>query len=97
MILIMLLMLLVVTAIWGCIAAVIVWAVQFAILNLTANRFRPLRWALPAVAALLLCGGGGEFPYVGEVLAGTVLLGWGLGWASYRFACGGDRNQEGHA
>ena len=94
MILIILLMLLAVAAFGASIAAVLVWAVQFAILNLTPNRLKPLRWALPAVSVLLLCWGDGEFPYIGEILAGTVLLGWALGWAAYQFACGGDRRKE---
>ena len=78
-------------------ASLAAFAVQLIILSLTDRRFRFLRWTTLAVPALALCCAGLTESIVWLAAAGVLLLGWGLGWASYRFACGGDRNQEGHA
>lgn len=78
-------------------ASLAAFAVQLIILSLTDRRFRFLRWTTLAVPALALCCAGLTESVVWLAAAGVLLLGWGLGWASYRFACGGDRSQEGHA
>lgn len=76
--------------------------VQLAVLFLTANRFRPLRFAVPILAgvaavvfilAVILTSNGMWEPLRSLMAAflillglGLVLLGWTLAWAAYSLA-----------
>ncbi len=66
-------------------AALAAGTAQLIILSLTERRLRLLRWAPLAVPALLLWCAGLTGSVLGLGAAGALLLGWGLGWALYKF------------
>ena len=91
--LILLLMIAAVALFFASLIGLFVWVLQFIILNVTARRLRPLRWLLlaPSVLALYLSVRAESYLWAG--LAIVIFVGWALGWAVYRFVCGGDREE----
>ena len=69
-------------------ATVLFWmgvAVLAALVVQLIIRLRLLRWAPLTVPALLLWCAGLTGSVLGLGAAGALLLGWGLGWALYKF------------
>lgn len=79
---------------WAGVAALTAFAVQLAILNLTERRFQFLRWALLVAAAPALCCAGLTESVIWLGAAGTLLLGWGLGWAVYKLQKGREKREK---
>ena len=70
---------------WIGVAILAAFVVQLAILSLTERRLRLLRCAPLAVPAQLLRYAGLTGSVLGLGGGGALLLGWGLGWALYKF------------
>ena len=70
---------------WMGVAVLAALVVQLIILSLTQRLLRLLRWAPLTVPALLLWCAGLTGSVLGLGAAGALLLGWGLGWALYKF------------
>lgn len=80
---------------WFLLYCVGAFALQWVLLTLTRRRFRPLRWVLPGLTALLvllapIClSGPGEFmgPQIAAlfcaVLAAALAVGWAPSWALF--------------
>ena len=81
----MMLVLSAVAIFWAGVAALAAFAVQLIVLSLTERRFRSLRWVTLAVPAAALACGALAQSVIWLGAAGSLLLGWGLGWALYRF------------
>lgn len=78
----------------ACLAALAAFVVQLAILGLTERRFRFLRWAPLTAPGLALCRAGLAESAIWLGAAGALLLGWGLGWAAYKFQQRRERHEK---
>ena len=95
MLLIILLMFLLAVAFYASIIGLIAWGLQFAILNFTVRRMRPLRWLMLAPSVLaLLWSTVSPISYIWGGLAIAVFVGWASAWVVYKFICGGDPDEK---
>lgn len=94
MLLVILLLLALVGLYLGAIVSLMVWTIQFIILNITEHRFKPLRWMLLTIPAGLFCYNGWRTACLSGLAAWTVLLGWGLAWIVYLISSRGTRHEE---